>query len=106
MPPTDDGSSIGPWGEWSRHVLAEIERLNGVIEKLQGEDKKSRADVANLRTDVAKAGVRMGLVIGIVTIIASVVASSVVGHFAKSEKPGPAKSRVVHEVPADSEVAR
>ena len=46
MPPSTDGNG---WNEWSRHVLAELERLNGCYEGLRVSVEKIHVEIAMLK---------------------------------------------------------
>lgn len=57
------------WHEWSRHVLAELERLNGVCELMRVDIAKVRIDIARLQV---KAGV-WGLIGGSIPVIIALI---------------------------------
>ena len=49
---------VNSWGEWSKHVLKELERLDADIQELQGGINLLRVDIATLKV---KAGLFGGL---------------------------------------------
>ena len=53
------------WNEWSKHVLAELERLNGCYEKINTKLLEMHTDIAILKV---KAGV-WGIIGGCIPII-------------------------------------
>ena len=44
-----DPNQVNGWGEWSKHVLKELERLNGEIRGLNDACKKIQIDIAMLQ---------------------------------------------------------
>lgn len=50
---SDSGGQNG-WNEWSRHVLAELERLNAYCERIEKKLNEAITDIATLKV---KAGV-------------------------------------------------
>jgi len=60
MPPEHNG-----WNEWSRHVLAELERLNDCYEKLDTKLTDIRSDVIILKTKAGLFGAGAGLLAGL-----------------------------------------
>lgn len=61
------------WAEWSKHVLAELKRLNGCYEKL---DKKLNVLVTEVAMLKIKAGV-WGILGGAMTVALLLVVNSV-----------------------------
>jgi len=53
MPRDEGGGSKGNWEEWSRHVLAELERLNAQVDE-------ARKDIQSMRVDLAMLNVKAG----------------------------------------------
>lgn len=53
------------WGEWAKHVLSELERLNACYEKLDERIQTMHTDIVTLKI---KAGV-WGLVGGIIPVL-------------------------------------
>lgn len=57
MPPNDNG-----WNEWSRHVLAELERLNNCYESIKKDVSELRSEnLSKLKVEIAKLKVRAGV---------------------------------------------
>jgi hypothetical protein len=65
----------GDWKEWSRHVLAELQRLNEKLEQTRQEVHDIRVQVALLQV---KAGV-WGAVAGAVIVLVPYLAGSIMG---------------------------
>ena len=59
----------GGWNEWSRHVLLELERLDGSIQKLVKSTNEIGVDIATLKV---KAGA-WGALAGIIVVMASIL---------------------------------
>lgn len=57
------------WAEWSKHVLRELERLNGVMEGMREEMGKMKTEVAMLKMKSGLWGA-MGATIPIAVMVA------------------------------------
>jgi len=56
MPPDNS------WGEWSRHVLSELERLNACYEKMNDKLDKVNADIITLKVKSGAWGLIAGAI--------------------------------------------
>ncbi len=60
---------LNGWGEWSRHVLAELERLDRSVKEVDACGRRLEAELASLRAEVrVKSGV-WGLLGGAIPVI-------------------------------------
>jgi len=65
--PKDDGSN--GWNEWSRHVLAELRRLNDWCERLTETQQKILTEIATLKVKAGVWGAIAGLIPVVITIV-------------------------------------
>ena len=57
------------WNEWSRHVLSELERLDGGIQKLVEISNSIRVDIATLKVKASIWGAISGIVIVLTSVL-------------------------------------
>lgn len=57
------------WNEWSRHVLAELERLNDCQEKIETDVKQISVDIAMLQVKAGVWGAIAGLIPSVLVLI-------------------------------------
>ena len=57
------------WNEWSKHVLKELERLNGCQEQIEKDVKKISVDIATLKVKAGIWGAIAGTIPAIIALI-------------------------------------
>jgi len=57
------------WNEWSRHVLKELDRLNGCQGKIEKDIKKISVDIATLKVKAGVWGAIAGLIPSVLALI-------------------------------------
>ena len=63
-----NGSDNG-WKEWSKHVLAELKRLNTCYEQMNGTIQEMKVEIATLKVKSGVWGAMAGLVPGLAAVI-------------------------------------
>ena len=57
------------WNEWSRHVLSELERSDGNIQKLMEISNGIRVDIATLKVKASAWGAVAGIIVVLTSIL-------------------------------------
>lgn len=64
-----DGLNGNGWDRWSKHIIAELDRLNTCYEKLDDKIDKLTVEVAMLKVKAGMWGGVTGLVVAVATFI-------------------------------------
>jgi len=62
------------WNEWSRHVLSELERLNGCYDKIDGQLRKIHVEIAMLKVKSGMWGAIGGFIPVLITMAIYIMA--------------------------------